>query len=211
MKIKFYLFICPFLILSIISSCTKDVYNPDVCFKENVLPIFISKCSLPTCHNSINLTADYDFTTYEGIMKGIKPKHSLESEIYKVIKGNNPRMPVGGKLSDKEVTYIKIWIKMGAPNSSNCSNCDTTKFTYSGRISGIMNTWCAGCHNASNQSGGYNLSSYTGVAQSIFDGKLLACINFDAGYPQMPSSNSKLDDCAIKAITKWVNAGYTNN
>ena len=59
-------------------------------------------------------------------------------------------MPVGQKLDPIDVTFIKIWIKMGAKNSSNCSNCDTTNYTYSGRVNPLINLWCVGCHNSSN-------------------------------------------------------------
>ena len=76
-----------------LSTCTSDLYNPDICFQENVLPIFVSKCSMAGCHNSSNHEAHYDLTNYDGIMKGIVPKHPLQSELYNVMRGPNASMP----------------------------------------------------------------------------------------------------------------------
>lgn len=160
MKAKTILFV---LITSLFATCTYDVYNPDVCFQENILPIFVTKCSISGCHNSSSHAAGYNFSDYEGIMKGVKPKHPYQSEVFNVIRGNNPSMPVGQKLDEKEVTYIKLWIKMGAQNTSNCSSCDTSSYSYSGRIKPVITTWCIGCHNSTNAGGNYDFSTYNGV------------------------------------------------
>ena len=68
-----------------LSDCASDVYNPDVCFQENVLPIFVSNCAMSGCHNSIDKAEEYDLTSYEGIMKGVVANHPSRSEVYKVI------------------------------------------------------------------------------------------------------------------------------
>jgi hypothetical protein len=194
-----------------LSTCTYDSFNPDVCFQENILPIFVSKCSMNGCHNSNDHAHGYDFTTYEGIMKGVNSGHPLQSEVYNVIKGNNPSMPPGQKLDQKDITYIKIWIKMGAKNTSNCSNCDTNDYSYSSRIKPLMTNWCVGCHNSGSASGGYDLSSYNGVSASIVNNRLLGSLNHSAGFAAMPQNGGKLTDCDIKAVTKWINTGYPNN
>jgi len=106
-------------------------------------------------------------------MEGISPNHPLKSEIYNEIKGNNPSMPVGQKLDPIDVTFIKIWIKMGAKNCSNYSNCDTTNYNYSGRVNPLMTQWCFGWLNSSNADGGFNLSSYSSVSASIAGNKLI--------------------------------------
>jgi hypothetical protein len=207
MKHKFLLL---FFTLVVFSTCTNTSYNPDVCFQEKVLPIFISKCSMSGCHNSIDKEAGYDFSNYEGIMKGVKPGHPLFSEVYKVIKGNNPSMPVGGKLTKSEVSIIKDWINMGAHNTSNCTSCDTTSITYTSSIKPLFTNWCVGCHSATNANGGYDFSVYSGIKKSITDGRLIGSIKQEAGYSPMPPGN-KLSDCDRSKIEKWVNAGYPNN
>lgn len=197
----------------LIVSCTSDIYNPDVCFQENVLPVFVSKCSTTGCHDASEHEAGYNLSNYEGILKGVKPKHPLQSEIYNQIRGANPSMPPKGstQLTDKEITYIKIWIKMGAKNSSNCSVCDTSLYTYSGRIKPLLDTWCVGCHNSNNKGGGYDLSSYNKVIVAVADGSLLGTIKHESGYIAMPKNTSKLTDCDVNAIEKWIAGGYLNN
>jgi hypothetical protein len=196
-----------------LSNCTSDLNNPDVCFQENVLPIFVSKCGMSGCHDQNSKKEEYILTSYEGIMKGIKAKHPLQSEIYREISGSNPEMPPKSstQLTSKELAYIKIWIKMGAINSSNCSNCDTSLYTYSGKIKPLVDLWCTGCHNANNAGGGYNLSNYAGTAVVAANGSLLGSLQHAAGYSAMPKNTSKLSSCDISAVEKWINNGFPNN
>lgn len=194
-----------------ISSCTYDVATPNVCFQEEVLPIFVSKCANKGCHNPIDREEDLDFTTYEGIMKEVKAGKPFSSEAYTVI--NSGEMPPSShtQLTKLEKTIIKNWIKSGAPNSSNCNTCDTSVYTFSARVKPLMDKWCVGCHNAGNAGGGHDLSTYTGIKTSLATGRFLGSIQHSAGFSQMPKSASKLSDCDLNAIVKWVNAGALNN
>lgn len=191
-------------------SCTYDVQTPGVCFREDVLPIFITKCNYAGCHNSQDRAEGYDLSSYDGIMKGIKAGKSGQSEIYTQLRSGE--MPPSGhpQLNLLEKAMIKNWIRMGAPNSSNCKNCDTT-FSYSGRIKPLLEKWCVSCHTTGNQGGGYDLSSYQGVTNSITANRFLGSINQDAGYSAMPKNTSRLSDCDVKAITHWVNSGHPDN
>jgi hypothetical protein len=199
------------ILIILLSTCTSDLYNPDICFQNDILPIFVTKCSMSGCHSATSKASGYDLTNYNGIMKGITSKHPLQSEIYKQISGNNPSMPVGQKLSAKEVSYIKIWIKMGAPNTSNCSSCDTSNYTFSGKIKPLLDIWCIGCHNVNNASGGYDLTTYSTVVSAIANNKLLGSVKHLTGFVEMPQSAPKLSDCDINAIEKWINANHPNN
>lgn len=191
------------------TTCIKDIYSPNACFQEDVLPIFITNCTFSGCHGSKSRES-YNLTTYDGIMQGITPKHPLLSEIYTSINGNNPSMPQSpySKLSSKDVHTIKVWIQMGARNTSNCRSCDTTIFTYNAKIKTIMQTWCVGCHNSGNSGGGYDLSSSGGVISAVANNKLLGSINHQVGYSAMPKNAGQLSSCDIKAIEKWITAGY---
>ena len=201
------------VVIFIFGNCTKDVYSPDVCFQENVLPIFVSNCTFSGCHNASDREAGYDLTNYDGIMRGVSAKHPLFSEVYTTVKGNNPSMPLNPypKLSTRDVSIIKIWIEMGANNTSNCKTCDTTNFTYKKRIDDIMQTFCKGCHNASTASGGVNLADYTGVVNSIAGNKLLGSVQHISGLSPMPKNGNKLNDCDIIAIRNWIESGNPNN
>lgn len=192
------------------STCTSVVYNPDVCFQSNVLPIFVTKCSMIGCHNSTDHKAGLDLSNYDGIMKGVKPNHPYESSVYTTIRGNNPSMPVDQKLDQKDISYIKIWIKMGANNTSNCGGCDTSNYSYTGKIQPLITNWCVGCHTTANAGGGYDFTTYNGLVVSITNNRLLGALNHYGGFSAMPQNN-KLSDCDINAVTKWVNAGHPNN
>lgn len=203
------------IIISIlfITNCTKDQAGPNACFQEDVLPIFISKCSMDGCHNSKDRMAGYDLSNYEGIRKGVVPKQPFRSEIYNTIKGNNPSMPESPypKLSVKDVNTIKLWINKGALNTTNCKGCDTAIVTYNKNINDIMQRWCVGCHNSTNKGGGFDLSNYQELIKAIPDSKLLGSIKQLNGYSAMPKNSNRISDCEIGAIQKWINGGFPNN
>lgn len=209
-KIRLFVILATALALT---TCTKDQAGPDGCFQEDVLPIFVSNCTMSGCHNAKDKRAGYDLSNYNGIMKGIKAKHPLNSEIYKTIRGNNPSMPEKPYpgLSAAEVSTIKLWINKGALNTSGCTGCDSVNFSYTGRISAIMQSWCTGCHNSGNKSGGFDLSDYAGLIKAIPGNRLLGCIKQTPGFPAMPQTGQPISSCEINAIEKWIDGGYPNN
>jgi hypothetical protein len=149
-------------------------------------------------------------------MTRVKAYHPLLSDVYKKCNGNNPSMPPSGytSLTSTELEYIKYWIHIGAKNSPDCSGttCDTINISYSARVLPFMNTWCVGCHNSSNAGGGYDLSSYQGVKNSITpNNRLMGSINQLSGYFAMPQGSGKVDACDIKVIQKWIDSGCLNN
>lgn len=205
--------ILPLFILSIaviVNSCRRDKYIPNVCFKENILPVFISKCGTPGCHNSSSGKDEkLNLTTYDGIMKGITPNHPAQSEIWNKIKGKNPEMPPQGspQLTAKELDNIEYWINFGAKNTScGVTNCDTlTYITYNNTIKDIMTSNCTGCHYTGNPQSYIPLDTYNGVFQNA--STVLTRINLPATDPfHMPVGNS-LSTCDISKIQKWVNNG----
>jgi hypothetical protein len=165
------------------------------------------------CHDG-NGRVHYNLTNYRGIMEGVVPYHPLRSEIYTSIKptlGGTPSMPRRlPPLSNKDIKLINAWISMGAQNTSNCASCDTNAFTYSKVIAPILNSWCVSCHQLGNAGGGYILSDYNGVVTTITNNRLLGSIEHLSGFQSMPVG-SKLSDCQITQIKKWVNSGYPNN
>lgn len=198
----------------ILSTCTKHVAGPDNCFKQSILPVFIVNCAQSGCHDATSKRAGYDFSNYNGILKGIKKNHAMQSEIYREIRGSNPSMPPKGysKLSKQDVLKIKNWINFGAPEDNFCSNCDTTLFGYGNRVEKIVQTWCVVCHKPGNTSGNIDLSNYSGVASAIKSNNnaFLNSILHAPGYSAMPKG-AKLGDCEINAIKKWISGGYPEN
>lgn len=210
MNIKIRLLLISSLFLA---SCTKVYDTPYVCFQEDILPIFVSNCSQSGCHNPIDQEEDLDLTHYDGIMKEVTPGHPALSEIYSVIKGKHPSITPEGRpaLTDEQVNQIKLWIIIGAPNSSLCRECDTLNFTYSGRVQPILDNWCYGCHNSVAAEAGIDLTTYNGVVQVVNDGSLLGSIHHQAGFVPMPINTGGLSTCDISAIEHWINDGFPNN
>ena len=191
-------------------SCSYDVQVPSYCFQEDVLPIFVSKCSQSGCHDGGRKSEGYNFTSYEGIMKGVKAGKPMSSECYTEIASGSMPPSNSVQLTQLEKSTIKAWIKAGAENTSNCSTCDST-FTYAARIQPLMDKWCVGCHSTSNPGGQYDLSNYNGVVKSVSNTRLLGSIKQQSGYSAMPKGTSPISDCDIIAVTKWLNAGHPNN
>jgi hypothetical protein len=88
--------------------------------------------------------------------------------------------------------------------------CDTVNISYDKTIAPILQTSCTSCHSGTTISGNVDLSTYTGVATVIKNGKLYGAVTHATGYSPMPSSSEKLSDCNILQIKKWIIAGYPN-
>ena len=192
-------------------TCNYRANDPNICFAENVLPVFVSNCA--GCHGGGSGSNTRDYTNYDGIMRDVVAGHPLRSKAYTSVKGNNPSMPPAShnKLTSQQVFIIKAWISMGAPNSSNCSSCDTSKYKFAADIQPILNNWCVSCHTSGNAGGGYDLSNYNGVNAGAVNGKLMGSIKHSAGYIPMPQNSPQLSACDIAKIQNWVNAGHPNN
>jgi len=193
------------------NACTYDVAAPNYCFQEDVLPIIVSKCAYTGCHDGSSQDEDVqDLSTYNNIMKFVSPGKPFQSELFTQI--HYGEMPPKNKpqVDKLQEDIIKNWIASGAPNSSNCSACDTNH-NYANRIQPLMDKWCVSCHNSTTAGAGYDLSHYNGVKQCIIDGRFLGSIQQAAGYSPMPKASGALSTCDQTAIQKWIQAGYPNN
>lgn len=208
-KIPVILSVCiaSFLLLS---NCTSEVATPNICFQEDVLPLFVSNCTQSNCHNSVDKVARLDLSTYTGIMKSIKANHPFQSESWTQI--NSGSMPPSNyhQFTKYEKDLIKHWIKAGAPNNSHCKTCDST-FAYKTRIEPIFNKWCVGCHSTTDAGGGYDFSSYDKAILSITSNRFEGSILHSAGYSAMPKNAGSLSDCDINSIKEWLAAGHPKN
>ncbi len=197
-----------FISVLVLATCTYRSRDPNICFDEDVFPIFTANCI--GCHGG---SGGYKFTSYNDILKGVVKGHPLRSPIYKAIKGNTPKMPPAShkQLTSEQVSIIKTWISMGAPNSSNCGGCDTSQYKFSADIQPLMDTWCVQCHSATTPNGGFNLTNYNGVKNCAQSGMMMGSIKHSSGYLPMPQTLPKLSDCKIQQIQNWVDAGCPNN
>lgn len=209
--------LCLFAIGAFMTSCTYDSVEPDVCFETDVLPVFTSYCSTSGCHNPIDREEGYDLTTYEGIMRGIKPKSVLSSKLLQSMGGlGEEAMPPKSspQPSTAQVTTIKAWVRSGAANTTNCSSaaCDTAQApSYAVNIQPLLQNYCNGCHSGASASGSLNFENFNTVQQVGLNGRLAGSVKGDPGFSFMPPSSNSLRDCDIYLIEKWVAGGALEN
>jgi len=196
-----------FCLIFIFYSCRNDYYVPEICFEQKVLPILVNKCANQGCHNSSDKAEGYDFTSYEGVMKAVKPNHANASKLWNSIRFGKMPPKSHVQLTKDEKNIIKSWIQFGAKNEGcNSFTCDTTHLSYS-KVNSILSTYCLGCHNQNNFSGGWNLDNYEDVKIAASSGYLLGTVEWLPGYSKMPQSSPKIPDCDILKIKKWINDG----
>jgi hypothetical protein len=184
-----------------------------ICFESSVLPIFISSCARPGCHDATTHEDGYLLDSYANIVrKGIKPGNPNDSKIYKVLfEDGEDRMPPDGDLTQAQKDSIKVWIQQGAKNTTNCAcTCNEAEFTYAAYIKPILDKACVGCHKPGTLSASIDLSSYAAVQIQAANGNLLGTIKHSVGYVPMPQG-TKLSDCEITKIENWIQAGAPNN
>jgi mono/diheme cytochrome c family protein len=74
-----------------------------------------------------------------------------------------------------------------------------------------MNNNCNACHSSASASGGVILDTYIGVKSQVDNGKLKGTINHDTGFKVMPPSGTKISECNLTIIDKWIADGAPNN
>lgn len=213
--------IIPFIIAALIyESCTYNHIPPDggICFETQILPIINSNCANSGCHDAKTHKEGYDFSSYNGIKKAVSLTSPSSSKLLTYMsRTDEKRMPPApaAMVSKENQALILKWIQEGAWNTSNCTapSCDTTEFKYSTSIKKILETNClgAGCHNSTDQGGGYDLSAYAGVKYCINGGSFISAIIHDGNASPMPKGGNKIAICDITKIQKWVAAGAPNN
>ena len=113
---------CPLVSTLLVSClCTPLVAQTPkkVSFGNDVAPILSGNCI--QCHGGANHMANLDLRTREGVLKGgqhgaaIVPGNAAASNLYRHVAGQEqPRMPLGGKLSDEQIAILKAWVDGGA-------------------------------------------------------------------------------------------------
>jgi uncharacterized membrane protein len=194
------------------STCSPD----SVYFQQQVLPIFVSNCSMSGCHDALTQQHGIVLTNYNGIRSEVSPGNLNNSEIWEKINETDPgdRMPPPPRLplTQAQKDIIRKWIQQGAKNNScQASGCDSVNVTYSVTIKSIIANKCQGCHSSTAPANGYDLTQYSVVKARVTDGKLWGAINQLPGYSPMPKNGSKLSVCEIAQIRKWIDAGSPNN
>lgn len=198
-----------------VSGGTQTCSADTVYFQNKVLPLLNSSCAMSGCHDAITYKEGINLTSFGAIVStgGVRAGYPGNSKLYTVLnRTGSERMPPSpaAPFTQAQKDVIYKWILQGAKNNA-CNDCDTAVFTYSGAVSPLLSTFCKGCHNPSALGGGIDLSTYAGVKSIALNGKLMGSIMHATGYIAMPQGSSKLSDCRIQQIQKWIVAGSLNN
>ena len=94
--------------------------------------------------------------------------------------------------------------------------CDTSMvISYAQDIVPILNTSCGAldnnCHTSSTASGQVILDLHVAVNFIAMDGRLLSSIIWDGQTSFMPPTGTKIPDCDVNKIRKWINEGAPDN
>lgn len=206
---------------------------PQVCFTDQILPIFQNSCGTSGCHNGQGGESGYVFTDYASIMKAIKPGNADKSKAYQAITSTFQLMPPNNALPESKRTLIRLWIEQGAQETTCGSsittsvNTDSTLVTKSGTlwacydrdIQPILMSSCAvsGCHDAITHHDGVDFSSYAKTLARIKPGdpthsSLYNVVIARSGSEEImpPKPYSPLSKAAIDTIYSWIKRGGLN-
>ncbi len=207
-------------------SGTGGVHNGIPCnadtvyFEQDILPLLVSNCAMPGCHDAGTAQENVILTNYQHIIQTgeIVAGFPDGSELFEKITENDlddrmPPLPAAG-LSTDQIALVRKWIQQGAQNNrcnSNNGPCDTSNISFSGHIKPVLQGNCVGCHHASLSSGGINLSTHAGVVSAATSGRLTGAVRHQTGYVSMPPGGNALDSCNIAKIEYWILKGLPNN
>jgi hypothetical protein len=183
-----------------------------VCFESEILPLFVSNCAMPECHDAITQEKNIQLTDYANIRNEIVPNEPTSGDIMEaILDGSMPPSPNSALTAD-QISLIQLWITQGAKNTTNCASiCDTTTFNYAADVAPILSNFCNGCHSGNSPSDGINTSSWASLQAIVNDGRLLGSIQHASGFSPMPEGSAKMPACNITKIRKWIQAGALNN
>ncbi|HQV76213.1 MAG TPA: cytochrome c [Flavobacteriales bacterium] len=190
-----------------------------VYFEQQVLPILISNCAVPGCHNlPTDDNGGRQITSYSTLMNSdiIDMNDPFGSDFWEDINDSDPddRMPrpPQNPLTQGQLDLIERWLQQGAQNNSCAETaCDTLNVTYSGTIAPLVAQRCAGCHGGGTPQGGLNFGSWSVLNSVAADGRLADAIQHVPGAPAMPPTGAMLPDCRIQQFLIWIDSGAPNN
>ncbi|MFC0774154.1 hypothetical protein [Terrimonas alba] len=98
-------------------------------------------------------------------------------------------------------------------HSANNAPCTDTAgaVSYAQKVAPMLQQHCYSCHTGSFPSGNVAMGTYTADKIIAQNGSLYGSISHAAGYSPMPKGMSKMSNCQLAVIKKWIDAGMQNN
>jgi hypothetical protein len=167
------------------------------------------------CHGASLQSGGLDLSSYTAAVAGgaggagVVPGDAAGSVIVQVQEaGGHP-----GQLSAADLDLIREWIDGGAVEAGSAGTTPPVAAgtTWDGAISGLFDPGCTGCHGASLQSGGLDLSSYAaavagggrgaGVVPGDAAGSVIVQILEAGGHP------GQLSAADLARLKEWIDSG----
>lgn len=87
------------------------------------------------------------------------------------------------------------------------STCDDANITYDGQIKTLFaGCTASGCHNSGSLSG--SLANYQDAKNFPLMNRMIGALKGQAGFSPMPLGGTKLSDCDISKVQKWIDSGF---
>lgn len=87
----------------------------------------------------------------------------------------------------------------------NVNVCDSIPKDYTADVEPIFTDYCMGCHNPSNASGGYDLTTKALIISNI--DICIKTMNHEVGVVAMPYQEPAMSDSLIQVVECWAAAG----
>jgi len=211
MKLSIYSLLLSCCVLLFFEQCKHEPvitpYSGTVCFSSDIMPMVISTCAKPGCHDATYHKEHLSLTDYISIKNNAGNVMKYARYGNSEMRVNTPSPQTLTTLDFKSLSMIQKWIDEGAPNSI-CDNCDTVNVKYSSHVFPFIQKNCIGCHSGSATT---QLTNYNQIKTTVDNGKMYCAITHSAGCLPMPQGGNKLSDCTIKMVKIWIDAGASNN
>ncbi len=196
--------------------------DPDTAyFANDILPLLISSCAIPGCHDAATAEDGIVLDSYENIMNSDEEDLIVrgdpdESELIEVLTEDDPEdiMPPApyDPLSQNEINMLKTWIRQQALNNGCEADCDTSLVGFASSIKPMIDQFCVGCHGTAQPQAGISLTNYQEISEQAANGALLGTVQGNSPYfAPMPPGANELSDCQIQTLEIWIQDGYPNN
>lgn len=108
------------------------------------------------------------------------------------------------------MTFLQSCTKANVSQYAVPGTCSDT-ISFAAKIQPLIMANCAtgGCHDASTQQSGYNLTTHANIAGNAQI--ILSSMRWESGITPMPYQMSQLPDSLIQQFSCWVNQGTLDN
>ncbi len=100
-----------------------------VSYVRQIRPMLDARCL--SCHSDDERNGGLSMEGYDHVMDAVAAGKPEDSRLFKVISGESPRMPKGSpKLSEEQVTNVRLWIEQGAKNDTGAGVAPAAKVAW---------------------------------------------------------------------------------